>query len=433
MSISLEVTVDNNNNKNKIKQTIQLKARAAKEATAKLSVMNTQQKNNILAAMAEALQQNIKEILFHNKIDIQAAKEAKISSTLIDRLTLSDKRVADIITGIKNIILLQDPVGTVTEEIKPSLDIDVKKIRVPLGVIAMIYEARPNVTVDAATLCLKAGNAVILKGGSEALNTNKVLAKIIYEEGIKAGMPENAVQFIDTADRSAVQELLHLDNCIDLLIPRGSEKFVKFVKKNATVPVLSHGKGLCHTYIDKDADIDMSINITVNAKCQRPSVCNAMETLLVHKDIADKILPKLCEIYNKRNVEIKGCEISRNIVNTIKPAKEEDWITEYLDLKVSIKVVNSLEKAISHINKYGSKHSEAIVTNNRAAADKFVTEIDAAAVFVNTSTRLHDGSVFGLGCEIGISTQKLHARGAMGIKELTTTKYVVRSNGTIRK
>jgi glutamate-5-semialdehyde dehydrogenase len=429
MSIFLETSVDNN----EIKQTVQLKAKAAKEAAVKLSAMDAQQKNNILAAMAEALQQNIKEILFHNEIDVQAAKDAKITSTLIDRLTLNEKRSADIIAGIKNVILLQDPVGTVVEETKPSLDIDVKKIRVPLGVIAMIYEARPNVTVDAATLCLKAGNAVILKGGSEALNTNRILAKIIYEDGIKAGMPEGAVQFIDTADRSAVQELLHLDNYIDLLIPRGSEEFVSFVKKNATVPVLSHGKGLCHTYIDKDADIDMAINIAVNTKCQRPSVCNAMETLLVHKNIADKTLPKLCEIYSKENVEIKGCKISRNIVNTIKPAEEKDWNTEYLDLKVSIKVVNFLEEAIAHINKYGSKHSEAIVTNDKASADKFVAEVDAAAVFVNTSTRLHDGSVFGLGCEIGISTQKLHARGAMGIKELTTTKYVVRSNGTIRK
>jgi glutamate-5-semialdehyde dehydrogenase len=418
---------------NEIKQAVLLKTRAAKDAAGKLAAMNAEQKNNILTSIAEALQQNVKEILFHNEIDVQAAKDAQIIPVLIDRLTLNEKRIADIITSIKNVIVLQDPIGTVIEENTLSFDIDVKKIRVPLGVIAMIYEARPNVTVDAATLCLKAGNAVILKGGCEALNTNRILAKIIYEAGVKAGMPEGSIQFIDTADRSAVQELLHLDNYIDLLIPRGSEEFVNFVKKNSTVPILSHGKGLCHTYIDKDADVDMAINIAVNAKCQRPSVCNAMETLLVHKDISDKILPKLCEVYSKENVEIRGCEISRNIVNTIKPANEEDWNTEYLDLKVSIKVVNSLEEAIAHINKYGSKHSEAIVTNNKEAVDTFVVEVDAAAVFVNASTRLHDGSVFGLGCEIGISTQKLHARGAMGIKELTTTKYVVRGNGTIRK
>jgi glutamate-5-semialdehyde dehydrogenase len=419
-------------NNNEIKQAVLLKAINAKEASWKLAVMNTQQKNNILVVMAEALQQNTKEILFHNEIDVQAAKDAQITPSLIDRLALNEKRISDILEGIKNVILLQDPVGTVIEENTPVVDLDVKKIRVPLGVIAMIYEARPNVTIDAATLCLKAGNAVILKGGSEVLNTNRILAKIIYEAGIKVGLPTGAIQFIDTTDRSAVQELLHLDKYIDLLIPRGSEEFVNFVKKNSTVPVLSHGKGLCHTYIDKDANIDMAVNISVNAKCQRPSVCNAMETLLVHKDIADKILPKLCEIYSKKDVEIRGCEISRSIVNNIKPANEEDWSTEYLDLKVSIKVVNSLEEAIAHINKYGSKHSEAIVTYNKAVADKFIVEVDAAVVFVNASTRLHDGSVFGLGCEIGISTQKLHARGAMGIKELTTTKYVVRGNGTIR-
>ncbi|MDR2436873.1 MAG: glutamate-5-semialdehyde dehydrogenase [Endomicrobium sp.] len=416
----------------RIKQIVKLKANAAKEAASKLATMSSEQKNNILLAMAEALQQNMKDILFYNEIDVQAAKDAQITPTLIDRLILNEKRVADIISSVKNVILLKDPIGTVTQETKPSLDIDVRKIRVPLGVIAMIYEARPNVTVDAATLCLKAGNAVILKGGSEALNTNRILVKIIYESGIRVGMPEGAIQFIDTADRSAVQELLHLDNYIDLLIPRASEEFVNFVKKNATVPVLSHGKGLCHTYIDKNADIDMAVNIAVNAKCQRPSVCNAMETLLVHTDVADRVLPKLCEIYSKENVEIRGCEISRNIVKDTTPAKEEDWNSEYLDLKVSIKVVNSLEEAIVHINKYGSKHSEAIVTNDKIASDKFVIEVDAAAVFVNASTRLHDGNIFGLGCEIGISTQKLHARGVMGIKELTTTKYVVSGNGTIR-
>jgi glutamate-5-semialdehyde dehydrogenase len=417
---------------NEVKQIVHLKANAAKEAANKLASMSCEQKNNILAAMAEALQQNMKEILFHNEIDIQAAKDAQITRALIDRLSLNENRMVEIISGVKNVILLKDPVGTVAEETNPSLDIDVKKVRVPLGVIAMIYEARPNVTVDATTLCLKAGNAVILKGGSEALNTNRILAKIIYEAGIKSGMPQGAIQFIDTTDRSAVQELLHLDNFIDLLIPRGNEEFVNFVKKNATVAVLSHGKGLCHTYIDKNAQLDMAINIAVNAKCQRPSVCNAMETLLVHKDIADKILPRLCEIYSKENVEIRGCEIAKNIVNDIKPAKEEDWNSEYLDLTLSIKVVNSLQEATAHINKYGSKHSEAIITNDKMSADKFVVEVDAAAVFVNASTRLHDGSVFGLGGEIGISTQKLHARGTMAIKELTTTKYIVRGNGAIR-
>ncbi|MDR3257146.1 MAG: glutamate-5-semialdehyde dehydrogenase [Endomicrobium sp.] len=418
--------------KSEIKQAVLLKASAAKEASRILLSITTEQKNNMLSAMANALQQNMKEILFHNEIDVEAAKEAGITPSLIDRLTLTEQQMNAMVKGIKDVILLQDPVGTVIEENTPSVDIDVRKIRVPLGVIAMIYEARPNVTVDAATLCLKAGNAVILKGGSEAINSNKILAKIMYEAGVKAGMPDGSIQFIDTTDRSAVQELIHLDNLIDLLIPRGSEELIKFIKTHSTIPVLSHGKGLCHTYIDKDADVDIAIKIAVNAKCQRPSVCNAMETLLIHKDIAAQVLPNLCKLYNDTGVEVRGCDISKKIVNSMQPATEEDWNTEYHDLKVSIKTVNSLEEAIAHINKYGSMHSEAIVTNNEETANKFVLEVDAAAVFVNASTRLHDGGVFGLGCEIGISTQKLHARGTMGIKELTTTKYIVKGNGTIR-
>ncbi|MCA6070067.1 MAG: glutamate-5-semialdehyde dehydrogenase [Endomicrobium sp.] len=417
---------------NEIKQAVLLKAKAAKEASRKLLSMSAEQKNNMLSAMADALQQNMEDILFHNEIDVQAAKEAYITSTLIDKLTLNEKRINDMIESVRNVILLQDPIGTVIEQNTSSIDIDVKKIRVPLGVIAMIYEARPNVTVDAAILCLKAGNAVILKGGSEAINSNRILTKIICEAGAKAGMPVGSIQFIDTPDRSAIQELLHLDNLIDLLIPRGGEELVKFIREHSLIPVLSHGRGLCHTYIDKDADVDMAINVAFNAKCQRPSVCNAMETLLVHRDIADKVLPELCRLYNEAGVEIEGCSISQGIVNSIKPATEKDWKTEYLDLKISIKVVTSLEEAIEHITKYGSMHSEAVITKNKEVADRFIAEVDAAAVFVNASTRLHDGSVFGLGCEIGISTQKLHARGAMGIKELTTTKYVVRGNGAIR-
>ncbi|MDR1417983.1 MAG: glutamate-5-semialdehyde dehydrogenase [Endomicrobium sp.] len=417
---------------NQQKQIVFLKAQAAKEASKKLAIMNSAQKNNILSAMACAIEENIKEIIFHNEIDAQAAKEAGISSTLIDRLSLNEKRINDIAKSIKDIVLLQDPVGTIVEEVSASIDIDVKKIRVPIGVIGIIYESRPNVTVDASALCLKAGNSVILKGGSEAINSNRFLAKIISEAAIKSGMPEGAIQFIDTIDRTAVQELIHLENLIDLLIPRGSNDLLKFIKTHSLIPVLSHGKGLCHTYIDENVDIDMAIKIALNAKCQRPSVCNATETLLVHKNIAEKVLPQLCKLYTESGVEIRGCTVTKTIVNNIKDANEDDWNQEYLDLKISIKVVNSLEEAIEHINKYGSMHSEAIVTNNKEAADKFISEVDAAAVFVNASTRLHDGGVLGLGCEIGISTQKLHARGTMGLKELTTTKYVVRGKGTIR-
>ncbi|MDR1196564.1 MAG: glutamate-5-semialdehyde dehydrogenase [Endomicrobium sp.] len=417
---------------NEIKQAVMMKASAAKEASRKLSVMTSGQKNNMLAAMAEALAQNAKEILFHNEIDVDAAKDAGLSAALIDRLTLDEKRIGDMIKGVKDVILLEDPVGSCVEEYKPSIEIDIKKIRVPLGVISMIYESRPNVTVDAATLCLKAGNAVVLKGGSEAINSNRILAKIISEAGVKAGMPAGAVQFIDTTDRTAVLEMIKLKYFIDLLIPRGSEELVNFINQNSSIPVLSHGKGLCHTYVDKDADMDMAFKIAFNAKCQRPGVCNAMETLLVHKDIASKFLPQMCKNYFDSGVKINGCALTKSIVPSVNEASEENWSKEYHDLELSIKVVNSIEEAIAHINKYGSMHSDAIITNNKEAADKFLMEVDSAAVFHNASTRLHDGSVFGLGCEIGISTMKLHARGTMGIKELTTTKYVVRGSGTIR-
>jgi glutamate-5-semialdehyde dehydrogenase len=417
---------------NEIKQAVIMKASAAKEASRALSVMSAQQKNNMLAAMADALAQNAKEIIFHNEIDVEAAKESGLSAALVDRLTLNEKRIGDMIKGIKDVILLEDPVGTAVEECSPSIEIDVKKIRVPLGVISMIYESRPNVTVDAATLCLKAGNAVVLKGGSEAINSNRILVKIISEAGVKSGMPAGAIQFIDTTDRAAVLEMIKLNNYIDLLIPRGSEDLVNFINRHSSIPVLSHGKGLCHTYIDKDADIEMAHKIAFNAKCQRPGVCNATETLLVHKDIAQKFLPDMCKNYFEAGVKINGCAVTKSIVPSVNGATEENWNKEYHDLEISIKVVNSLEEAIAHINKYGSMHSEAIITNNQQTADRFLMEADAAAVFHNASTRLHDGSVFGLGCEIGISTMKLHARGTMGIKELTTTKYVVRGNGTIR-
>ncbi|MCL2485663.1 MAG: glutamate-5-semialdehyde dehydrogenase [Endomicrobia bacterium] len=419
---------------NIIKQTVLLKAISAKDDALLLNSVTAEQKNNMLAAMAAALEKNAKEILFHNEIDVTAAKSAGLSPVLIDRLILNESRIKAMIQGVKDVIALPDPVGTLVEDLKsPIKDLDVKKIRVPLGVIMMIYEARPNVTVDAAALCLKAGNAVILKGGSEALNSNKFLVKVISEAGRQAGMPAGAIQFIDTADRAAVTELLKLDKYVDLIIPRGSEELVNSIRKNSFIPVLSHGKGLCHTYIDKDANLDMAVKIAINAKCQRPAVCNAMETLLVHKDVAQQILPKLCELYYEAGVEIRGCHVTYGLAKNIIPAKEEDYNTEYHDLKISIKVINSLEEAIAHINEYGSKHSDAIITENKDNADRFLAQVDSAAVFVNASTRLHDGSVFGLGCEIGISTQKLHARGAMGIKELTTTKYIVHGKGNVRE
>jgi len=415
-----------------IKQLVYKKVSLAKAASMQLGLMDFKQKNAILLAMADGLEKNIKEIMFHNEIDVETAKRAGLESSLIDRLTLTEKRIKDMIEGVRNIVKQEDPIGEVIE----SRDIDgmnIQKVRVPLGTVAMIYESRPNVTVDAAALCIKVGNAIVLRGGSEAINSNKILAKIISESAEKAGMPIGAITLIDIVDRQAVNELIKLDNLIDLLIPRGSGKMISFIKDNSRIPILSHGSGLCHTYIDKCANTTMALMVAINAKCQRPGVCNATETVLVHRDIANKILPLLCKEYFDNSTEVRGCKLTKEIVPEVKAATEEDWATEYQDRIVSIKVVNSLDEAINHINRYGSKHSESIITDDKQRAEKFLKEVDSAAVFHNASTRLHDGSVFGLGAEIGISTGKLHARGTMGAKELTTTKFVVRGNGNIRK
>ncbi len=415
-----------------IKQIVNKKVSLAKVASMQLGLLDFKQRNAILLSIANALEKNISEIQFHNDIDVETAKNSGMDKVLIERLTLTNKRIEDMIHGVRSIVNQKDPIG----EIMETRDVDginIQKIRVPIGTIAMIYESRPNVTVDAAALCIKSGNAIILRGGSEAINSNKILAKIISSAGESAGMPVGAITFIDVVDRAAVSEMIKLDNYIDLLIPRGSGKMIEFIKQHSTIPILSHGSGLCHTYIDKAADIDMAIKVTINAKCQRPGVCNATETVLVHRDIANKVLPKLCKQFFANDTEVRGCKLTKTIVPEVKDATEQDWETEYLDKIVSIKVVNSLEEAINHINRYGSKHSDSIITEDKQRAEKFLKEVDSAAVFHNVSTRLHDGGVFGLGAEIGISTGKLHARGAMGARELTTTKYVVRGNGVIRK
>ena len=406
-----------------IKQIVNKKVSLAKVASMQLGLLDFKQRNAILLSIADALVKNISEIQFHNDIDVETAKSSGMDKVLIERLTIH---------GVRSIVNQKDPIG----EIMETRDVDginIQKIRVPIGTIAMIYESRPNVTVDAAALCIKSGNAIILRGGSEAINSNKILAKIISSAGESAGMPVGAITFIDVVDRAAVSEMIKLDNYIDLLIPRGSGKMIEFIKQHSTIPILSHGSGLCHTYIDKAADIDMAIKVTINAKCQRPGVCNATETVLVHRDIANKVLPKLCKQFFANDTEVRGCKLTKAVVPEVKDATEQDWATEYLDKIVSIKVVNSLEEAINHINRYGSKHSDSIITEDKERAEKFLKEVDSAAVFHNVSTRLHDGGVFGLGAEIGISTGKLHARGAMGARELTTTKYVVRGNGVIRK
>mgnify|MGYP002622447063 CR=1 FL=1 len=414
-----------------IRQIVEKKVSIAKIASHGLGLLDFKQRNAILLSMADALEKNVKEIKFHNDIDVETAKASGLNSALIDRLTLTDGRIKAMIDGVRSIVNQQDPVGEILEERKID-GMDIQKTRVPLGTIAMIYESRPNVTVDAAALCIKSGNAVILRGGSEAINSNKILAKIISSAGEAAGMPVGAITFIDITDRAAISEMIKLDNFIDLLIPRGSSAMVDYIKHNTTIPVLSHGSGLCHTYIDKFANIDMAIKISVNAKVQRPGVCNATETLLVHRDIAADFLPKVCKEYFDNAVEVRGCKLTKEIVPEVKTATEDDWATEYLDKIISIKVVNSIEDAINHINRYGSKHSESIITDDKKRAEKFLKEVDSAAVFHNASTRLHDGGVFGLGAEMGISTGKMHARGAMGARELTTTKFVVRGSGNIR-
>jgi glutamate-5-semialdehyde dehydrogenase len=416
-----------------LKQTIITQAATARLASRKLAQLPTDAKNKVLTAMADALMQEKDDIIFHNEIDVEAAKDSGLSEALVDRLTLNEKRVIDMARGLRDVVALADPVGELLSDWTPPAGIHIEKVRVPLGVIGMIYESRPNVTVDATGLCIKAGNAILLRGGSEAINSNRALVKTITKAASAAGLPDGAIQFIETTDRQAIMEMIKLDHLIDLIIPRGGEDMIRHIRENATVPVLAHGKGLCHTYVDKDADTAMAGKIVINAKCQRPGVCNAMETLLVHKDIATKFLPGIYDQLHKVGVEVRGDQAARAIVPAMKEATDADWSTEYLELILSVKVVNSLDEAITHINKHGSGHSEAIITKNKDAADKFMKEVDAAAVFQNASTRLHDGSVFGLGSEIGISTQKLHARGTMGLKELTTTKYLVYGNGEIRE
>ena len=415
-----------------IKQLISKKVSIAKIASKQLGLMDFKQRNAILLSIANALEKNISEIQFHNDIDVETAKKSGLEQALIDRLTLTTKRIEDMIHSVRSIVNQKDSIGEIIESRQVD-GIDIQKVRVPIGTVAMIYESRPNVTVDAAALCIKSGNAIVLRGGSESINSNKILAKIISSAGETAGMPIGAITFIDIVDRLAVSELIKHDDLIDLLIPRGSGKMIEFIKQHSTIPILSHGSGLCHTYIDKSANIDMAIKVAVNAKCQRPGVCNATETLLVHRDIAKAILPKLCKEYFKNKTEVRGCTITKGIVSEVKEATEQDWKTEYHDNIISIRVVNSLDDAINHINRYGSKHSESIITDDKIRAEKFLKEVDAAAVFHNVSTRLHDGGVFGLGAEIGISTGKLHARGAMGARELTTTKFIVRGNGNVRK
>ena len=416
-----------------IKEEILHKAKLARTASRKLGILSTEVKNNAILKMADDLEKGIARIVEANKEDQENAQKQKRTKAFIDRLFLNEERIKDIASGLREIVKLPDPVGEVVKMWKRPNGMQVGKIRVPLGVIGVIYESRPGVTADAAVLCLKSGNSIILRGGSEAINSNRAIAGILSNAAVSCGIPNGAIQIIEITDREAVTELLKLDKYIDIIIPRGGEELIRMVKENSTIPVIRHDKGLCHTYVDGEADLEMAEKICFNAKVQRPGVCNAMETLLVNKNIADRFLPSMIEKYKKAGVEIRGCKRTKEIVKNIEDAKEEDWNTEYLDLILSVKVVDSIDSAISHIAEYGSGHSEAIVTNNYSNAQKFLKEVDASSVFVNASTRLADGNQYGLGAEMGISTQKLHCRGPMGLEDLTVLKYIVYGDGQIRE
>lgn len=412
---------------------VKAKAQAAKQAAAKLAVTSTAVKNAALLAMAAALEAQQSEILAANERDMTAAAAKGMKSSMLDRLKLTAERISGMADGLRQVAGLADPVGNVIDGKTLPNGLHITKIRVPLGVIGIIYEARPNVTADAVGLCLKSGNAVILKGGSEAMESNKTVAAILAQAAEGAGIPAGSIQFIDTSDRQAVQDLIHMNGLVDVVIPRGGASLIQAVVRNASVPVIETGAGVCHTYVDKDANVEMAMKIAFNAKVQRPSVCNAMETLLVHKDIADKFLPMMLMMYNSSAVEIRGDKAVQEYSGQVHPATEEDWSTEYGDLRLSVKIVDSIEEAMAHIAKYGTGHSECIVTDNYQAAQLFQYTVDAAAVYVNASTRFTDGNEFGFGAEIGISTQKLHARGPMALPELTSTKYLINGNGQVRK
>jgi glutamate-5-semialdehyde dehydrogenase len=414
-------------------ENMEKKLQEAKNASHKLSLLNTKAKNEALRKIAEGLEKNIPIILEENKKDLKRGEEKGLSKALMDRILLNEKRLKDIIQSIEDVIKLPDPVGEIISMQKRPNGILVGQMRVPIGVLALIYEARPNVTVDGAILAIKSGNAIVLRGSSDALYSNIILANIMKEALSESEVPPESIQIIETPEHSAVEKLLQMRDYIDVAIPRGSANFIKYVMNISKVPVIETGAGNNHIYVEEDADFDMARKIIINAKVQRPSVCNAIEKILIHKNIADKFIPLIVEDLRKYNVEIRGCEKTCQIIKDAILATEEDWYTEYLDLIIAIKVVNSLEEAIEHINKYNTKHSEAIITKDYHKAMTFLQRVDAAAVYVNASTRFTDGGEFGLGAEIGISTQKLHARGPMGLKELTTTKYIVFGEGQIRE
>lgn len=409
------------------------KARAAKEAARALALASTRAKNEALLQMARGLEEKTAPVLEANRADLERGRAAGLTSAFIDRLTLSEARIEEMAAGLRQIAALPDPVGETVEAWRRPNGIEISRVRVPLGVIGFIYESRPNVTADAAGLCVKSGNAVLLRGGSEALASNAAIVNVLGKAVEKAGLPADSVQVVDTADRAAVMAMLTLDRFVDLIIPRGGEEFVRLVAERATVPVLKHDKGVCHVYVDASADLDMAAAIAVNAKAQRVSVCNAMETLLVDAAVAARFLPKVAARLREAGVEMRGDDRTQGFVPDARPATDADWDTEYLDYIVAIRVVDGLDAAIEHIRRHGSGLAEAIVTSDLRNSRRFTREVDAAAVLVNASTRLVDGSQFGMGAEMGISTSRLHARGPVGLRELTTTKFVLMGDGQVRE
>jgi glutamate-5-semialdehyde dehydrogenase len=412
---------------------VEAKARAAKEAAAALALAPTRAKNEALQQMARGLEEKTPAVLEANRADLDRARSRGLTRASLDRLTLTEARIEEMAVGLRHVAGLPDPVGETVEVWRRPSGVEIARVRVPLGVIGFIYESRPNVTADAAGLCLKSGNAVLLRGGSEALESNTIIAHILAKAVEKAGLPADAIQYIDTADRAAVMAMLTLDRYLDLIIPRGGEEFVRLVAERATVPVLKHDKGLCHVYVDEGADLDMALAIVLNAKTHRVSVCNAMETLLVHAAVAPAFLPMAAARLGEAGVEVRADERARILVPGAVPATAADWDTEYLDYVLAVKVVTTFEEAIAHIRRHGSGLAEAIVTRDIRRARRFTQQVDAAAVLVNASTRLVDGSAFGMGAEMGISTSKLHARGPVGVRELTTTKFVVWGDGHLRE
>ena len=403
----------------------------AKQAARKLAVAGSQ-KDKALEAIADALIAHTQEILAANGEDLDAARANGMSQSLLDRLALNEKRIQGMAQGVRQVAAQPDPVGQVLEgSLRPN-GLRIEKVSVPLGVVGMIYEARPNVTADAAALCLKAGNAVILRGGKEAFRSNRAIAQVMRQAVESAGLPADSIQLVEDTSRASSVEMMGLTGYLDVLIPRGGAGLIRTVVENSRVPVIETGVGNCHVYVDDAADTDMAVNIIFNAKTSRPSVCNAIETVLVHKDAAQRVLPAVKAKLDEKQVEIRGCERTCQILSGCTPATEEDWSTEYLDYILAVKVVDSLDQAMDHIARYSSGHSECIVTENYAHAERFLNEVDSAAVYVNASTRFTDGGEFGLGAEVGISTQKLHARGPMGVRQLTSQKFIIRGSGQIR-